>query len=102
MSLICADILSEQVQEIEKYLIQDSWFTQAQLNQLQNQINSRLNTLPMPLVRLYEFVNCRQNFAVCQHWLNLNHQSLDDINQYWVARLLKQYSKFFSNLLLLS
>ncbi|HGJ5859154.1 DNA helicase IV [Arsenophonus nasoniae] len=95
MSLICADILSEQVQEIEKYLIQDSWFTQAQLNQLQNQINSRLNTLPMPLVRLYEFVNCRQNFAVCQHWLNLNHQSLDDINQYWVARLLKQYSKFF-------
>lgn len=95
MSLICADILSEQVQEIEKYLIQDSWFTQAQLSQLQNQINNRLNSLPIPLVRLNEFVNCRQNFAVCQHWLNLSHQSLYDINQYWVARLLKQYSEFF-------
>lgn len=95
MSLICADILSEQVQEIEKYLIQDNWFTQAQLTQLQNQINNRLNSLPIPLVRLNEFVNCRQNFAVCQHWLNLSHQSLCDINQYWVACLLKQYSEFF-------
>ncbi|MFS1563864.1 MAG: DNA helicase IV [Candidatus Arsenophonus phytopathogenicus] len=98
MSSICSDVLSEQVQEIEKYLIQDNWFTHAQLTLLQNQINSRLNALPMPLVRLNEFTSCRQNYAVCQHWLHLSHQALCDINQYWVARLLKQYSEFFQQL----
>lgn len=98
MSSICSDVLSEQVQEIEKYLIQDRWFTHAQLTLLQNQINSRLNALSMPLVRLNEFTSCRQNYAVCQHWLHLSHQALCDINQYWVARLFKQYSEFFQQL----
>ncbi|MFS1538195.1 MAG: DNA helicase IV [Candidatus Phlomobacter fragariae] len=95
MSLICSEILSEQVKKIEKDLIQDSWFTHVQLTQLQKQINSILNSLPMPLERLNEFVSCRQNFAVCQHWLHLNHQALRDINQYWVAQLLRQHSEFF-------
>jgi len=52
----------------------------------------------MPLVRLNEFTSCRQNYAVCQHWLHLSHQGLCDINQYWVARLFKQYSEFFQQL----
>ena len=95
MSLICSDILTAQVKRIEKYLTQDSWFTQAQLAQLQNQINSKLNTLPLPLARLNEFVCCCQNFAICQHWLRLDHQALSDINQYWVARMLKHHVEFF-------
>ncbi|MDT9587552.1 MAG: DNA helicase IV [Candidatus Arsenophonus melophagi] len=95
MSLICANILSTQVKEIKKYLTQDSWLSKKQLTQLQKKINNKLNVLPIPLIRLNEFVNCQQNFAICQYWLNLSCQSLWDINQYWVAQLIKQYSEFF-------
>ncbi|MDX7987709.1 DNA helicase IV [Xenorhabdus sp. 12] len=95
MSDVSADVLASQVNEINKIEQQDRWLKSSDLVLLQQQIQETFQALPLPLQRVEQFENCRENYQICLSWLNEGKKILQASNQQWVDRTLAQYDEFF-------
>ncbi|MBD2819517.1 DNA helicase IV [Xenorhabdus sp. 42] len=97
MSGITANVLAGQINEINKVKQQDRWLKTADLALLQRQIHETLQSIPLPLQRIAQFDNCRDDYQVCLNWLSEGKKTIQFLNQQWVDRILAQYSEFFRN-----
>ncbi|OCQ52086.1 Helicase IV [Photorhabdus australis subsp. thailandensis] len=95
MSVVSANVLATQVNEINKIGQQDRWFKKADLSQLQQRIQAAFQALPLPLQRLEKFDNCRDDYQICLHWLENGEKSVEKMNQQWTENMLVQYRDFF-------
>ncbi|MGV7961778.1 DNA helicase IV [Photorhabdus tasmaniensis] len=95
MSDVSADVLTAQVNEINKIEQQDHWFKKADLFQLQQRIQAVFQALPLPLQRLEQFDNCRDEYRICLRWLENGEKSVEKINLQWTERMLEQHRDFF-------
>ncbi|RLM25804.1 DNA helicase IV [Brenneria alni] len=97
MSLVSADVLQKQVDEIRDLQQQDNWFGRKALVQLQEDIGSTLASLPLPVARLGEFDICRENYQLCQQWLDRGARQRTECNQGWMERMLVAQQTFFQS-----
>ncbi|CDH22783.1 DNA helicase IV [Xenorhabdus bovienii] len=98
MSDVSADVLAAQVNEINKITQQDRWFKTADLLLLQQQIQEAFQALPLPLARIEQFENCRDDYRMCLDWLDEGGKTIKTLNQQWVERILQQYAEFFQTI----
>lgn len=98
MSEICASVLQEQVDHIQHIEQQDKWFKLAELGKLQQQIRQAFSALPMPVVRLEEFELCRDNYHLCQQWLQQGRRKVEQRNLRWSERILVTHQDFFQTI----
>ncbi|CDG98843.1 DNA helicase IV [Xenorhabdus bovienii str. puntauvense] len=98
MSDVSADALAAQVNEINKITQQDRWFKTADLLSLQQQIQEAFQALPLPLARIEQFENCRDDYRMCLDWLDEGGETIKILNQQWVDRILQQYAEFFQTI----
>ncbi|MFC3395240.1 DNA helicase IV [Brenneria rubrifaciens] len=97
MSQVSAGVLQRQVDDIRALEHQDAWFSRRSLAQLQEDICSTFASLPLPVVRLNEFDECRDNYRLCQQWLDRGNKERTKCNQEWMARTLVQQQAFFQS-----
>ncbi|MEX0446028.1 DNA helicase IV [Xenorhabdus sp. SGI246] len=97
MSDISAEVLTAQVNKIDKIRQQNRWIKAADLSLVQQQIQETFQSLPLPLQRIKQFENCYDNYQICLDWLNEGEKKLKHINQQWVDRMLGQYGEFFQS-----
>ncbi len=95
MSEVSAEVLQQQVDHIRQIEQQDKWFKRAELSHLQQQIRQSFGALPMPVARLEEFENCRENYHLCLQWLKSGLRSVAQRNQRWCDRMLETHQEFF-------
>ncbi|WP_092507312.1 DNA helicase IV [Xenorhabdus mauleonii] len=95
MSDVSADVLASQINEINEIEQQNRWLKNSDLVAVQQQIQETFQALPLPLQRIEQFENCRENYQICLSWLNEGKKILQTINQQWVDRTLAQYDEFF-------
>ncbi|MDE9458473.1 DNA helicase IV [Xenorhabdus bovienii] len=98
MSDVSADVLAAQLNEINKITQQDRWFKTADLLSLQQQIQEAFQALPLPLARIEQFENCRDDYRMCLDWLDEGGKTIKTLNQQWVERILQQYAEFFQTI----
>ncbi|MDE9434529.1 DNA helicase IV [Xenorhabdus bovienii] len=98
MSDVSADVLAAQINEINKITQQDRWFKTADLLSLQQQIQEAFQALPLPLARIEQFENCRDDYRMCLDWLDEGEKTIKPLNQQWVERILQQYAEFFQTI----
>ncbi|MCG8710172.1 DNA helicase IV [Brenneria sp. 4F2] len=95
MSLVSADVLRKQADEIHALEQQDNWFDRNALVELQENICNTLASLPLPVGRLDEFDRCRDNYQLCQQWLDRGAKRREACNQNWMDRTLALEQDFF-------
>ncbi|VXC69341.1 DNA helicase IV [Enterobacterales bacterium 8AC] len=98
MSEISAGVLQEQVEHIRDIEQQDKWFKRSELSKLQQQIRQSFGALPMPVARLDEFDNCREDYQHCLQWLQHGQRSIVQRNQQWTERMLENHHDFFQTI----
>ncbi|WP_156292942.1 DNA helicase IV [Serratia oryzae] len=98
MSEISAGVLQEQVEHIRDIEQQDKWFKRSELSKLQQQIRQSFGALPMPVARLDEFDNCREDYQHCLQWLQHGQRSVVQRNQQWTERMLENHHDFFQTI----
>ncbi|WP_337264044.1 MULTISPECIES: DNA helicase IV [unclassified Serratia (in: enterobacteria)] len=98
MSEISAGVLQEQVEHIRDIEQQDKWFKRSELSKLQQQIRQAFGALPMPVARLDEFDNCREDYQRCLQWLQHGQRSVVQRNQQWTERMLENHHDFFQTI----
>ncbi|MFZ1871844.1 MAG: DNA helicase IV [Chania sp.] len=98
MSAVSAGVLQEQVEHIGVIEQQDKWFKRSELSKLQQQIRQAFGALPMPVVRLDEFDNCREDYQRCLQWLQHGQRSVVQRNQQWTERMLETHRDFFQTI----
>ncbi|MHA7846334.1 DNA helicase IV [Serratia sp. D1N4] len=98
MSAVSAGVLQEQVEHIGVIEQQDKWFKRSELSKLQQQIRQAFGALPMPVVRLDEFDNCREDYQRCLQWLQHGQRSVVQRNQQWTERMLATHHDFFQTI----
>jgi DNA helicase-4 len=98
MSAVSAGVLQEQVEHIGVIEQQDKWFKRSELSKLQQQIRQAFGALPMPVVRLDEFDNCREDYQRCLQWLQHGQRSVVQRNQQWTERMLETHHDFFQTI----
>ena len=52
----------------------------------------------MPVARLEQFENCRDDYLLCLQWLQHGLHSVGQRNQQWTERMLESYHDFFQNI----
>ncbi|MFE8154710.1 DNA helicase IV [Brenneria goodwinii] len=97
MSLVSAEVLQKQADEIHTLEQQDNWFDRKALVQLQENICNTLASLPLPIARLDEFAICRDNYQLCQQWLDRGAKQRTECNQKWMERTLAAQQDFFQS-----
>ncbi|PHM46525.1 DNA helicase IV [Xenorhabdus miraniensis] len=95
MSDVSAEVLAAQVNEINKIGQQDRWLKIAELTSLQQQIQETFQSLPLPLQRITQFENCRDDYQICLDWLYKGEKTIQAMNQGWMDRVLAQHEEFF-------
>ncbi|KMJ45972.1 DNA helicase IV [Xenorhabdus khoisanae] len=95
MSDVSADVLAAQMNEIHKIGQQDRWLKIAELTSLQQQIQETFQALPLPLQRIAQFENCREDYQICLDWLYEGEKTIQTMNQRWMDRVLAQHEEFF-------
>jgi DNA helicase-4 len=98
MSEVSAGVLQQQVEHIQRIEQQDKWFKKSELGKLQQQIRESFGALPMPVARLEQFDNCRDDYLLCQQWLQHGLHSVGQRNRQWTERMLESYHDFFQNI----
>ncbi|BET96420.1 hypothetical protein TCT1_13410 [Xenorhabdus sp. TCT-1] len=88
MSDVSADVLTAQVNELTKIKPQKRWLKTADLASVQQQIQETFQALPLPLQRVVQFENCRENYKVCLNWLESGEKMIQALNQQWGDRML--------------
>lgn len=97
MSAVCREVLQSLRDEIETFSAQDRWLNRHELQALKTKILKQFDALPMPLLRLNDFPDCRNNLAFCQHWLDQGESALRQRNRDWTAAMLTRYQSFFAS-----
>ena len=97
MSTVCRDVLQSLRDEIEAFGAQDRWLNRHELQALKTKILKQFDALPMPLIRLKDFPDCRENRAFCQRWLDQGEVALRQRNRDWTAAMLTRYQAFFAS-----
>ncbi|MCV9877754.1 DNA helicase IV [Brenneria izbisi] len=97
MSQVSAGVLQKQAHDIHVLTQQDGWFSRKALARLQEDIHSTFASLPLPVVRLDEFDDCRDNYRLCLQWLDHGNQERTKCNQAWMARVLVEQQAFFQS-----
>lgn len=95
MSDVSAGVLQQQVEHIQRNERQDKWFKRSELVKLQQQIRQSLDALPLPVMRLNEFDNCRENYQQCLQWQQHGLRSIERRNRQWTERMLETHQNFF-------
>ncbi|WP_409307176.1 DNA helicase IV [Pectobacterium sp. B1J-3] len=97
MSQVSADVLQQQINSIDTLTQQDAWFSRKALIQLQEDICNTFASLPLPAIRLEEFDHCRDNYRLCQQWLDRGSKERMRCNKEWMARTLVEQQAFFQS-----
>lgn len=95
MSAVCRDVLQTLRDDIEAFSAQDRWLNRHELQALKNTIIQQFDALPLPLSRLKDFADCRENQAFCERWLEQGEAALRQRNRDWTAAMLTRYRAFF-------
>lgn len=96
MSIIAADVLSQQLAEIARSSAEGKWLTRQQVSDVQGKIRRALTGLPIPTSRLDAFDNCREPWRQCQSWLGDTEVARLAHNQAFTESMLEQYGAFFA------
>lgn len=97
MSAVCREVLQSLRDDIGTFSAQDRWLNRHELQALKTKILKQFDALPMPLIRLNDFPDCRDNLAFCQHWLEQGESALRQRNRDWTAAMLTRYQSFFAS-----
>lgn len=97
MSAVCREVLQALRDEIEAFGAQDRWLNRHELQALKTNILKQFDALPMPLSRLKDFADCRDNWQFCQRWLEQGETALRQRNRDWTAAMLTRYQDFFAS-----
>ncbi|NMP27059.1 DNA helicase IV [Rahnella sp. SAP-1] len=97
MSEVSAGVLQQQIASITRIEQQDQWFKRSRLAELQKAIEEAFAAIPVPVVRLNEFDNCRDDYQTCLRWLKQGAQSVRQRNQAWTERVINDQQDFFAN-----
>lgn len=98
MSEIAAELLRQQLSEIERASAEGKWLTRQQVSDVQAKIGRALTGLPFPESRLDEFDNCRELWRQCQRWLSDIDEARLAHNQAYTEAMLEQYRAFFDKI----
>ncbi|MCZ4058786.1 DNA helicase IV [Pantoea sp. LMR881] len=96
MSDVCHEVLHALRLDIEGFSEQDRWLKRSESGDLKEKILKQFDALPLPLSRLNEFENLREDAAFCQHWLEQGEAALAQRNRDWTAKIRDRYHDFFS------
>jgi len=97
MSEVSAGVLQQQIESLTRIEQQDAWFKRSRLADVQKQIKSAFEAIPVPVERLGEFENCRDNYEICLRWLKQGAQSVEQRNLDWTERVIDQHRDFFDS-----
>ncbi len=97
MSEVSAGVLQQQMESLTRIEQQDAWFKRSRLADVQKQINRAFEAIPVPVERLGEFENCRDNYEICLRWLKQGAQSVDRRNLDWTEQVIDQHRDFFDS-----
>ncbi|KQN47842.1 DNA helicase IV [Serratia sp. Leaf50] len=97
MSEVSAGVLQQQIESLTRIEQQDAWFKRSRLADVQKQINRAFEAIPVPVERLGEFENCRDNYEICLRWLKQGAQSVDRRNLDWTEQVIDQHRDFFDS-----
>ncbi|WAS99667.1 DNA helicase IV [Rouxiella chamberiensis] len=95
MSEVSAGVLQRQIENITRIEQQDLWFKRSRLAEVQKQIQTAFDAVPVPVERLSEFENCRDDYATCLRWLKQGAQSVVQRNQNWTDSVIAENRDFF-------
>lgn len=98
MSVISAEVLSEQSQCILDRLQQQRWLTHEDLAQIQAEIQTMLSSIPLPVDRLLEFKLCQPHYEFCLKWLRSGTEMVAAANKAWVDAMLTEHHEFFDSI----
>ncbi|SFN99654.1 DNA helicase IV [Xenorhabdus japonica] len=98
MSDVSADVLAAQVNGIVKIKQQNRWLKTADLASVQQQIQETFQALPLPLQRIAQFENCRDDYKTCLDWLDDGEKIIQTLNQQWIDHILVRYGQFFQTI----
>ena len=96
MSEVCREVLQALRSDIETFTTQDRWLNRGELLALKAKIVKQFDALPLPLTRLGEFAQCRDDWECCQRWLEQGETALQQRNRDWTADILTRYHDFFA------
>lgn len=96
MSLVAADVLAKQVDQLHEIEQQDRWLKRGDITGFQTAIRNTFSAQPLPAERLREFDNCRENYETCLRWLENNDAQRQQRNKAWSEKMLTQYADFFN------
>ncbi|CAM3941230.1 MULTISPECIES: DNA helicase IV [Rahnella] len=95
MSEVSAGVLHGQIEKITQIEQQDKWFKRADLADVQKDIADAFSAIPVPVERLSEFDNCREDYQTCLRWLEQGKRSVDQRNLAWTERVIADNRDFF-------
>jgi DNA helicase-4 len=98
MSEVSAGVLHQQAEKIARIEQQDKWFKGSELAAVQKSIAEAFASVPVPVERLHEFENCREDYELCLRWLRQGKDSVVSRNQAWTERTIEQHRDFFDNI----
>lgn len=98
MSEVSAGVLHQQAEKIARIELQDKWFKGSELAAVQKSIAEAFASVPVPVERLHEFENCREDYELCLRWLRQGKESVVSRNQAWTERTIEQHRDFFDNI----
>lgn len=98
MSEVSAGVLHQQAEKIARIEQQDKWFKGSELAAVQKSIAEAFASVPVPVERLHEFENCREDYELCLRWLREGKESVVSRNQAWTERTIEQHRDFFDNI----
>lgn len=98
MSAVSAGVLHQQAENIARIEQQDKWFKNSELAAVQQNIAAAFTAVPVPVERLPEFDNCREDYQLCLKWLRQGKESVVLRNQAWTERMLEQHRDFFNHI----
>ena len=98
MSHVAAQVLTEQQNNIQQATQQGQWFKYRDLLELQRAVREVCNALPLPVVRLNEFAECREAWRSCQQLLEQGTAFRQQCNAHYTRQMLEQYADFFQHI----
>lgn len=98
MSAISAQVLQQQVGELEAFSQQDRWLKKSDTAGWRTAILDAFSALPLPVARLQEFDNCREAWLLCQSWLDNSEGFREKRNAQWSEKMLVEYADFFTKI----
>lgn len=96
MSLVSSEVLQQLVTRLQEGEQQDKWLKRSDMAGWRTAIEEAFSSLPLPVERLDEFDNCRENYQFCLAWLNNSDAQRQKRNGQWSEKMLAQYADFFN------